>query len=248
LADYFTSDVHLRFDEPGRARRFARFVDALGAADSLTVAGDLCDFWLSSRQRRRDPRDCPGLRSLLDLASRGGRLRVLLGNHDAWLGPLYDRWFGPVVAPEPLEVLSHGLRVLAVHGHLLGARKPWKAAMEGRAFLRAFEALPEPVARLAEGRLKSTNDRNLARTHARHLAVYRDFARRQAPRADLVLFGHVHETFDEPAGPARLIVLGDWFEGGSYLRIDEHGPLFARLQPGHDADAQPRPSPLAEPT
>jgi UDP-2,3-diacylglucosamine hydrolase len=226
VADYFTSDVHLRFDESGRAARFARFVGGLGAEDTLTIAGDLCDFWLSSRQADRDPAGCPGLRALLDFQARGGSLAILLGNHDAWLGPLYARWFGPVVRPEPYPVVSHGHRVLAVHGHLLGARKPWKALMEGRAFLRAFAALPEPLARAAEARLKARNDESLVETHARHLAVYRGFAGENADAADLVLFGHVHETFDEPVGRARLIVLGDWFEGGSYLRIDGGGPRF----------------------
>ena len=35
-----------------------------------------------------------------------------------------------------------------------------------------------------------------------------------------------HETFDEPSGSSRLIVLGDWFHGQSHLRIDHAGPRF----------------------
>lgn len=222
-ADYFASDIHLRFDEPERGERFAKFVETLSPADALTIAGDLCDFWLSSRQRDRDPNDCPGLSALKRFRERGRALTILLGNHDHWMGPHYERWLGASVVPEPLVIDSHGLRVHAVHGHLLGARKPWKALMEGRAFLETFRALPEPAARLLEDRLKNTNDRNLARTHARHLSVYREYAAAHQHDADLILFGHVHERFDEPIGRSRLIVLGDWFTGQSYLKIDGDG-------------------------
>ena len=46
LAAYFASDVHLRLDRPERGRRFARFVGGLEpGVDTLTIVGDLCDFW-----------------------------------------------------------------------------------------------------------------------------------------------------------------------------------------------------------
>ena len=122
---YFVSDVHLRLDRPERSRRFARWVEGLRPGDPLVIAGDLCDFWFASRQRRADPLACEGLRALADFRARGGSTTIMPGNHDTWLGPLYERALGARFVPEPLEVEAYGRRVHLVHGHLLGARSAW---------------------------------------------------------------------------------------------------------------------------
>jgi UDP-2,3-diacylglucosamine hydrolase len=233
VADYFVSDVHLRLDRRGRSGRLAAFVEGLRAEDSLTIVGDLCDFWFASRQRRDDPMRCPGLRSLAGFRDRGGGLTILPGNHDAWLGPFYERALGAELVDEPLERSSFGVEVFAVHGHRLGARRPWKAAMEGRAFLMGFRAIPRPIARTLADRLVQSNRRSLAETHRRHLVTYRAHARSviESGRAGLVLIGHVHDVFDEPIGEGRMIILGDWIGGTSYVRIDEDGVSFVADRP-----------------
>ncbi|WP_199756666.1 UDP-2,3-diacylglucosamine diphosphatase [Tautonia sociabilis] len=233
MPDYFVSDVHLRLDRPERSSRFSAFVLGLEADDSLTVVGDLCDFWFASRQLGLDPMRCPGLRSLARFRDRGGRLTILTGNHDAWLGPFYQEALGAEWVEGALERSSFGVRLSAVHGHRLGARSPWKGMMEGRAFLQGFRALPGPIARGLAGRLERSNSRSLARTHRRHLVTYRSHARSliDAGAADLVLLGHVHDVFDEPIGAGRMIVLGDWIGGSSHARIDDSGVQFVADRP-----------------
>jgi UDP-2,3-diacylglucosamine hydrolase len=144
LRSHFASDIHLRLDRPDRGRRFAAWVGTIDPADPLYIVGDLCDFWYSSRQRRRDPMACDGLRALAEYSNRGGALTVLLGNHDTWLGPQYERHLGARLAPETLEVELFGLRVHLSHGHLVGGRGRLKSFMEGRVFLNAFAAIPGP--------------------------------------------------------------------------------------------------------
>ena len=62
---YFASDMHLRHDRPDRAQRLARWVDGLSPDDALYLVGDVCDFWLASRERPVDPSACEGLRAWL---------------------------------------------------------------------------------------------------------------------------------------------------------------------------------------
>lgn len=233
MADYFASDVHLRLDRPDRGQRFSTFVDSIGEGDSLTIVGDLCDFWFASRQVQVSPLQCPGLRSLATFRGRGGELTILPGNHDAWMGSTYIEALGARFSAEPWRRSSHGMSVFAVHGHELGARKPWKAVMESRAFLRGFRRLPGPVARALAVRLEDSNANALAETHRRHLETYRGAASKliESGSVDLVLVGHVHDRFDEPIGRGRLIVLGDWISGSSYLRIDERGATFVVDRP-----------------
>ncbi len=237
MADTFLSDVHLRLDRPDRGARLARLVATLGAADRLFIVGDLCDFWFASRQRRLDPLNCPGLKSLTDFRARGGEITAFVGNHDGWLGPFYRSLFEPEWVDDGLHVESHGLRLYLTHGHRLGARSLWKATMESRAFLRGFSALPGPVAAHLEARLDRSNDVHRGAVDRRHIAVYRRTADAMADEVDLVVLGHIHRPVDD-TGPPRMVVLGGWHQGASYLRIDGRGAEFV-VEPRPSTDVVP---------
>lgn len=225
MADIFLSDVHLRLDRPERGQRLAKLVDRLDPTDRLIIVGDLCDFWFASRQRRADPARCPGLRSIRTFRERGGTVLLLVGNHDLWLGPYFRDRLGVTVLDEPQVLESFGRRVHLAHGHRSKTRPSrWKTAMESHAFLRAFGALPWPVARGLEVMLDRVNERRMAESNRRMVASFREQADALAGSADLVVFGHAHVVHDDPDSVPRLVVLGDWTRGGrSYLRIDDEG-------------------------
>jgi UDP-2,3-diacylglucosamine hydrolase len=226
VADYILSDVHLRYDRPERGERLARVIRQMDASDRLVIVGDLCDFWLASRQRHLDPLSCPGLRALADLRDRGGSITILAGNHDAWLGEFYQRVLGASWIEDHLEFESHGLHLFLAHGHRLGSRNLWKAAMESRAFLTAFGMTPHILARLLEARLDRSNEAHRVAADARHIADYRRRADAMTPAIDLVVFGHIHCATDDAQRSPRLIVLGGWHHRASYLRIDAAGVAF----------------------
>jgi UDP-2,3-diacylglucosamine hydrolase len=220
VALIFLSDVHLRLDRPERGRRLSLLLETLGRGDRVVVVGDLCDFWFTSRQSRGDVSTCAGLRSLADFRSRGGELDLLPGNHDAWLGSFYHDRLGVDSREDALAIDVAGVRYRAVHGHLLGARSPWKAVMEARWFLHAFRAVPGPMARAMDSLLDSTNKVYGDETNQKHLAIYRVAADRAASEADVCVFGHIHLTHDDRA---RMVVLGGWHHRSSYLRVSDRG-------------------------
>lgn len=225
---YFASDVHLRPDRPERGRRLARWVGQRSPTeDRLVLVGDLCDFWFASRQRRGLELPCDGLRALADFARRGGDLTILPGNHDAWLGPFYEQALGArFLAAGRLEITCGGQRILATHGHDFGARTLWKHAMESRAFLAAFQALPGAVASGLESLLERDNEaRQEARDRA-YLDLYRRRVAALAGRYDLVVLGHIHRAADIRDSEPRFVVLGDWKRRASYLRVDEASIAF----------------------
>lgn len=240
MADFFASDVHLRIDRPERGRRLARLVDQLNKSDTLTVVGDLCDFWFAARQRKVDPMNCAGLRSLSEFRERGGAITVLAGNHDAWLGPFYEEVFGATFLPDSLDVVLHGLKVHAVHGHRMGARSLWKATMESSWFLDAFTACPDPVAARLEQRLEQSNQKHRHECDRRHIELFRKRAREMADTHDLVLIGHIHQALDEPEPAPRMVVLGGWHHRSSFLRIDDQGAQFIVARDDDALQAQPR--------
>jgi len=224
VADYFLSDVHLRLDRPDRGARLATLVDRLASDDSLTIVGDLCDFWFAARQRNADPMTCLGLKALAEFRDRGGTITILAGNHDTWLGPFYERTLGAKFLPDGLERDLGGMRTLIVHGHRLGARTTWKAGMESRAFLAAFRRLPDFVADRLGALLQRTNERNQDAFDRRGLEVYRKSIEEVGDRYDLMILGHVHRPLDtsDTIRP-RLVVLGGWHSGSAYLVFDGSG-------------------------
>lgn len=218
------SDVHLRPDHPDRGRRLARVVEGLAEGERLILAGDVCDFWFASRSRLDHEPSCPGLKALARLVERGGELTILLGNHDAWLADYYRERLGArVVEQATLDFTAQGTPIHVAHGHLLGARPVWKGAMESRAFLAAFRALPVPAANAMARLLDRSNQTRLDADNRRHLAVFRRYADAHSDRAALFVFGHAHLTVDDTSRRPRLVVLGDWKDRASYLRIDERG-------------------------
>lgn len=227
---YFASDVHLRFDRPERARRFAAWVDRLEGADTLTIVGDLCDFRFAARRSRRDPLECSALAALVAFKRRGGSTTILAGNHDAQLGLFYRNVLGAGFVADSLDLAIDGLRIRAVHGHRLGRRKPWKAAMEGRTFLELFRMLPDTVADRLETRLERSNERGLADCERIYLESYQAYAESIAGEADVLVLGHIHKPIDRDTGGARMIVLGGWHDRSSYLRVDDQGARLCIIE------------------
>jgi len=244
VAHYFASDVHLRGDHPERDGRFRAWLGQLTTADDLVIVGDLCDFWMGARLSEDQLAAYPSLADLTEFRRRGGSLAIMPGNHDEWLCRFYEGALGARIIAEPHDMIVHGLRVRLVHGHRLGARRLWKAAMESRAFFRAFGWLPGPIASGLDHVLAWKNERGLLDDEERHLKVYRDYATACRDLADLVVIGHVHRPVDESGATPRMVVLGGWQHRSSYLTIDERGAIFRILSEGDHAN---RPGPAASP-
>lgn len=223
MALIFLSDVHLRRSRPERGRRLAALMETLDRNDRVVVVGDLCDFWFASRESGAIHPPCPGLRGLAAFRARGGRLHLLPGNHDAWLGPFYQDVLGVGYAGRSLDIVVNGVRFRAIHGHEIGARRAWKGVMEARWFLRAFRALPGPLARMMDSLLDSTNRAQRDATNFNHKAIYRTAADRFREEVDVCVFGHIHTTHDDPLPRPRVIVLGGWHDRSSYLRVSDTG-------------------------
>jgi UDP-2,3-diacylglucosamine hydrolase len=226
VAHYFASDVHLRFDRPERNRRFANFLSRLKPDDALYVVGDLCDFSLAARRSATELLECDSLRALAEYRRSGGALAIMAGNHDRWLGSFYADHLGASIITEPHDLNAFGHRVRLVHGHLLGARRPWKAWMESRVFFEAFRRLPQPIADRLDRALTWRNERELLADEERHLRVFRHYAASCRGSADLVVIGHVHRPVDVVDDAPRLVVLGGWQRRSSFLKIDAVGASF----------------------
>ena len=163
------------------------------------------------------------------------------GNSDFLLGEEYARRAGMAILPDPAVAMLHGEPTLLLHGDLLctddGAyqqfraqtRDPrWQAEFLAQplAARLAFAAQARAASKARYGELQASGQSEAITDVAP--ATVREWFKRYGVRR--MIHGHTHRPaiHDEGDGNTR-IVLGDWYEQGSVLRVDAGGAKLESL-------------------
>lgn len=239
MATLFISDLHLDPERPRITALFGHFLDCEArGADALYILGDLFEAWVGDD----DPSPCGAFVAdrLQALSASGVPVFFLHGNRDFLLGEDYAARAGMTLLPDPVRIELHGVPTLLMHGDLLcsedTAYQRFRAQTRDPAWQRAF--LSQPLdARLAFAR----QARGASRQHQGELraagtmetitdvspeTVAATFA---GHGVDRIIHGHTHRPAIHRDGPRTRIVLGDWYEQGSVLRVDEDGIQLSAL-------------------
>lgn len=231
----FISDLHLDAERPQVTGRFLRFLrEEAREADALYILGDLFEAWVGDD----DPADtgeavADGLR---ELAGAGVPAFFMRGNRDFLIGADYARRARLTLLPDPAVVVVEGRPVLLMHGDTLctgdSAYQAFRAQTRNPQWQAQF--LSQPLAaRLAFAQ----QAREASRAHQAGLQERMETITDVAPEAvqatlalfgiDTLVHGHTHRPaihdIDVDGRACRRIVLGDWYEQGSVLRVDAGG-------------------------
>jgi UDP-2,3-diacylglucosamine hydrolase len=229
MARLFVSDLHLGADSPAAIEQFLEFLAAHAAgAEALYILGDLFETWVGDDDRSSAAqRVCTGLRSL---TGSGVPCFVLHGNRDFLLGPGFAARSGCRLLGDPVVAELGGERVLLTHGDALctddHAYQELRTMVRDGAWQRRFLALP-----LAHREALADEARAGSRAHtARTVPYIMDVnaaavtAAFRAARTRRMIHGHTHRPgvhdCEVDGAPAQRIVLGAWYEQGSYLRCE----------------------------
>ena len=227
--EFFLSDCHLGLDrrpaDRDREARLLRFLDTLvPAEDGLTIAGDLFDFWFT--YRRAIPRGGFRVIARLEALRRAGLpIAFVGGNHDFWALPFFQEELGLEVTDGVLTRTIQGRRFWIAHGDGLGSGDL------GYKLLK--RVLRNPVATALYGLLHPDLGLRLATLTSHASRAYQhppvglaERVRREvadpvfAEGHDVVVLGHLHvPTLWEENGKA-LVILGDWVENCTYLKVE----------------------------
>ncbi|MGN6111430.1 MAG: UDP-2,3-diacylglucosamine diphosphatase [Luteimonas sp.] len=230
MTTLFVSDLHLDPERPAITELFGRFLDEEArGAEALYILGDLFEAWVGDDDPSEAGARVAGkLRALRDA---GVPVRFIRGNRDFLLGEDYARRAGMEILPDPAVVMLHGKPTLVMHGDLLCSDDTAYQAFRAQARDPRWQAqfLAQPLqARLAfaqQARAASQAHQSglqaqgamEAITDATPATVADTFSRYGIDR---IIHGHTHRPkVHEEAGGTR-IVLGDWYEQGSVLRVD----------------------------
>ena len=230
MTTLFISDLHLDAERPAITELFGRFIDEEAVrAEVLYILGDLFEAWVGDD----DPSETGAyvaakLRGLVDA---GVPVRFMRGNRDFLLGDDYARRAGIEIINDPAVVMLHGKPVVVMHGDLLcsddTAYQAFRAQTRDPRWQAQFLAQPLP-ARLAfaqQARAASQAHQSglQARgamesiTDATPATVADTFSRYGIDR---IIHGHTHRPKVHEGDGGTRIVLGDWYEQGSVLRVD----------------------------
>jgi UDP-2,3-diacylglucosamine hydrolase len=227
----FIADLHLDPSRPGATRAFCRFLETSApAAAALFILGDLFEAWVGDDAR---PDDDPVVPALAALAAQGTAVYFLPGNRDFLIGPAFCRAAGVTMLTEPTPVTIDDEPVLLEHGDALctddTAYQAFRAQVRDPDWQAAF--LAQPVAeRLEQARaLRERSSQAMAGKSAAIMDVNADAVRDrfETTAVRTLIHGHTHRpaihslTAGDGDPWRRRIVLGDWFEQGSVLRIDQ---------------------------
>ena len=236
MSTLFVSDLHLDPARPEITALFLRFLQREAAsADALYILGDLFEAWVgdddpsSTGQQVAD-----GLRRLADA---GVPVYFVHGNRDFLVGQDYAGRAGMRILPDPAVVSLYGEPVLLMHGDLLctddHAYQAFRAQTRDPHWQAKFLAQPlaarQAFAAQARQASMSRQQDMIDGDRASFEAV--TDVNPQAVEATLARFGVatlVHGHTHRPAMHAvrigdregRRIVLGDWYEQDSVLRLD----------------------------
>jgi len=229
----FISDLHLSRERPALVEAFqALLAGPVRAAGALYVLGDLFDVWLGDDQLR-DPLAADVAAALAASADAGVRVYLQRGNRDFLLGERFARAAGATLLPDAVVHPLHGTPTLLMHGDQLctGDLKyqRYRAWWAEPAHRRSFLALPW-FARRGIGAMLRGASRRANRGKAEAIMDVSDDAVAAALREHRVsrlIHGHTHrparhEHIVDDVRRERL-VLADWYDRASYLRIDEQG-------------------------
>ena len=239
MATLFISDLHLDAERPEITRLFGEFIDTQArGADALYILGDLFEAWVGDDDPSETGAFVAGrLRALSDA---GVPVSFIRGNRDFLLGEDYARRAGMAILPDPAVVVLYGEPAVLMHGDLLCtddvAYQQFRAQTRDPKWQAQFLSQPLPAriafaqqARAAsqahQGGLKAAGTME-AITDVSPAAVEATFDRYGIDR---IIHGHTHRPAVHEADGRTRIVLGDWYEQGSVLRVDATGTTLSSL-------------------
>ncbi|MBA2237090.1 MAG: UDP-2,3-diacylglucosamine diphosphatase [Lysobacter sp.] len=234
MTTLFISDLHLEAARPHIAELFVRFLrgEARGA-EALYILGDLFEAWVGDDDP--SPIGDRVAAELLALRESDVPVYFMHGNRDFLLGQDYARRAGMILLPDPAVVQLHGSPTLLMHGDLLCtddvSYQAFRAKTRDPQWRSQFLAQP-----LAARMAFAQQARAASKAHqaglqdAGSMEAITDVAPPTVESTmrrygiDTLIHGHTHRpashALDVDGRACRRIVLGDWYEHGSVLRVD----------------------------
>ena len=231
---WFISDLHLDAKRPQMVQAFMQFLGEVnGQADALYILGDLFEYWIGD-----DIVDSPAgqivkplLGGLKQLSDNGTTLYFTHGNRDFLVGERFSEMTGCTLLPEKQVIDLNGTPTLLMHGDTLCTDDV--EYQELRKIFYDTERREQFLALGFEDRVAEANRiRQISQEKMQHKSEEIMDVNQQAVEAAMLeagvtqlIHGHTHRPaiheFELNGQPAKRVVLGDWYEQVSCLKVSD---------------------------
>ncbi|GAB2542399.1 UDP-2,3-diacylglucosamine diphosphatase [Rhodanobacter koreensis] len=233
MATLFIADLHLDPSRPKITALFENYLasDEVRHADALYILGDLVEAWIGDDDDAELPqRIAHATRAVRDA---GVPVYFMVGNRDFLLGETFARHAGMTLLDDGTVHDIQSRPTLLMHGDVLCTDDV--AYQAARRQLRSPEwqaqvlAMPLEARRALAARAREESRQHTGSTMESIMDVNADAVAEAMRHAGVtrMIHGHTHRpavhAFELDGQPAQRIVLGDWYEHGSVLRVTVDG-------------------------
>lgn len=232
----FISDLHLAPERPQIIDLFIRFADEIAAqADCLYILGDFLEYWLGDDDPAKSL--SPVFDKLIEINERFATdIFFMHGNRDFLVGSQLAERCHFTLINDPHKIKIRNKDALLMHGDTLCTDDI--EYQKFRQMVRSQEWQQQILSKTLAERIeiaRSLREKSQQSTSAKDEYIM-DVNQNATDKAfidnnvDLIIHGHTHR----PAIHHRTvngiettrIVLGDWYNTGSYLRIKNSSPFL----------------------
>jgi UDP-2,3-diacylglucosamine hydrolase len=214
----FISDLHLCASRPAVTDAFLTFLKTEAKqAEELFILGDLFEYWAGDDDL--DHSYHQNIILALKALSQNTAIYFIHGNRDFLVGEVFAEATGATILADPTALNLYGHRVLLSHGDAL---------CTDDVEYQAFKKLVRSQAQIEELRQKSEQEKSYKSSMIMDVnaqAVEKTLQDFNYP--EIFIHGHTHRPAVHQLNLASKhcsrIVLGDWYEQGSCLRLDDSG-------------------------
>ena len=256
----FISDLHLCDSRPHITQAFSQFLQKTAVkAQALYILGDLFEYWAGDdaiitgaiQPQGLSPQSIPAkadyscvkasIHALHSLALTGVAIYLMHGNRDFLLGEGFAAATGIKILPDPSLITLYGKPVLLSHGDALCTDdvtyQQFRTEVRSSAWQAAFLSKPlsDRVAYIEQLRTQSEQAKSGKSMQIMDVNVAAvDDLLRAYHYPPLFIHGHTHRPNKHMHQiDGKVIerwVLGDWYEQGSYLKLDANGCQPQKLE------------------
>jgi UDP-2,3-diacylglucosamine hydrolase len=230
----FISDLHLCDSRPHITQAFVKFLEKTAThAQALYILGDLFEYWAGDDSIATSAHQAI-IHALHSLTLKKIPIYLMHGNRDFLVGDGFEKATGIKILPDPSLITLYGKPVLLSHGDALCiddiAYQQFRAEVRSRTWKAQFlsQSLENRIAYIEQLRSKSEqakSTKSMQIMDVNPAAV--DALLREYDYPPLFIHGHTHRPnkhIHQIYGKAcERWVLGDWYEQGSYLKLDKNG-------------------------
>ncbi len=230
----FISDLHLCASRPAITSAFLKFLQNIAnKAEQLFILGDLFEYWAGDDDLNHADHAVI-ISAIKTLSNSGTQVFFIHGNRDFLIGQQFAAATGAKLLKDPSEVNLYGKRIMISHGDELctddSRYQAFRLQVRSPEWQQDFLSHPLSArkAQIEVLRLQSEQEKSNKSLEIMDVneAAVRALLRHHA-YPELFIHGHTHRpnthNIEIDGHHCQRIVLGDWYEQGSCLRLDENG-------------------------